>query len=99
LNRIGYIKKDDVVTIAACLHKDFNLVIQTLQEIKERIFSIKHLRLIQPIKVLISTKCKTQKFKIPLQTSNLRISFNRNRILRNQVFHKDQEFKKELKKI
>jgi hypothetical protein len=28
-------KKDDVVTIAACLHKDFNLVIQTLQEIKE----------------------------------------------------------------
>jgi hypothetical protein len=35
LNRIGYIKKEDVVTIAACLHKDFNLVIQTLQEIKE----------------------------------------------------------------
>ena len=70
-----------------------------LQEIRERIFSIKHLRLIQLIKVLISTKCKTQKFKIRLQTSNLRISFNRNRILRNQVFHKDQEFKKELKKI
>jgi Ca2+-binding EF-hand superfamily protein len=35
LNRIGYIKKEEVVTIAACLYKDFNLVIQTLQEIKE----------------------------------------------------------------